>query len=975
VVPLRVCVLGPVTAWRGEREVNAGQPRQLAVLGLLATRANRVVSRGELVDAVWGDQPPASAESGIYTYVAGLRRVLEPDRPRPAPDRSRRVPARVLVSAGGGYMLRLDPGCLDSEQFEHCIGRARSLRVSGDLAGGVRAINEALALWRGLPFAGVPGPFAESERQRLRELRTAAEEERADLLLAQGQAAEVVPDLTALVAEHPLRERAHGLLMIALYRCGRQAEALQVFRNARERLAEDLGIDPGSELTRIHQQVLAMDAALDRPAASPVVLDATSSALAARTPAESGSTYPLAGSAPAPAQVPPEAAGFAGREAELHQLHAMLPAAGAPAPAQPPVAIIIGTAGVGKTTLAIRFARQIAPRFPDGQLYVNLRGFDASGSPVEPETALRGFFEAFGVPTRHVPGSVEAQTGLFRSLLEGKRMLLLLDNARSTDQVRPLLPGSPGCMVVITSRSQLTGLIAAEGARPLPLDVLHGAEARDLLVRRLGPDRVAAEPAAVAELIEQSAGLPLALTVTCARAVTRPGAALADLAAELRDARGRLDALETDDVATDLRAVFSWSYQRLSPRAARMFRLLGVHPGPDFSAAAAASLAAVPLPTARAALAELTRASLLTEDAIGRFGCHELLRAYAAERAADDESPDERAAVRRRLADHYLRTAYAGSSRAYPGRSPVPLPPALPDVVPEELASYDAVLAWFGAEHRVLHAVLSMTAEAGLDEYCWTLAWYWSPILKRRGLYHEVAALQRTALSSAQRLGDRVALAHVNYDLGHAYVRLGDFEAAHEHLGRALELFTQLGDRVNIGQVRHGLALLFEHQERYAEALEHATEALRLRRSFADPAVVAYSENAVGWIHAHLGDYEEALRHCQRALDLHRESGSRSGTADTLDSIAYVHERLADYAQAIAHREQALGIYRDIGEPQSEAYSLIHLGDTQLAARQPAAARYSWEQALAALSKVPGGDTRQVSARLAKLAVADAAVV
>jgi DNA-binding SARP family transcriptional activator len=983
VVPLRVGVLGPVTAWRGEREVHAGQPRQLAVLGLLATRANRVVSRGELVDAVWGDQPPASAESGIYTYVAGLRRVLEPDRPRSDPDRSRRVPARVLVSAGGGYMLRLDPGCLDSEQFEHCIARARGLRMSGDLAGGVQAIDEALALWRGLPFAGVPGPFADAERQRLRELRTAAAEERADLLLAQGQAAEVVPDLTALVAEHPLRERAHGLLMIALYRCGRQAEALQVFRNARERLAEDLGIDPGSELTRIHQQVLAMDAALDRPTGPSAVLDVSPSTQAAHVPsagppAETGIAHPVpgtaSGTAPAPAQVPPEAAGFAGREAELHQLHAMLPAAGASALGEPPVAIVIGTAGVGKTTLAIRFARQAAPRFPDGQLYVNLRGFDPSGSPTEPETALRGFFDALGVPPRQVPGSVEAQTGLFRSLLEGKRMLLLLDNARSTEQVRPLLPGGPGCMVVITSRSQLTGLIAAEGARPLPLDVLHGAEARELLIRRLGPDRVAAEPAAVAELIEQSAGLPLALTVTCARAVTRPRAALADVAAELRDARGRLDALETGDLLTDLRAVFSWSYQKLSPRAARMFRLLGIHPGPDVSAAAAASLAGIPLPTARAALAELTRASLLTEDANGRFSCHELLRTYAAERAAEDESPDERAAARLRLADHYLRTAYAGSARAYPGRSPVALPAPRPDVTPEELASYDAVLAWFDAEHRVLRAVLTMAAEAGLDEYCWTLAWYWSPILKRRGLWHEVAALQRTALGSASRLADPVGLAHVRYDLGHVSTRLGDFEAAHEHLTQALDLFTQLGDRVNIGQVRHGLALLCEQQERYAEALEHATEALRLRRSFADPAVVAYSENAVGWLHAHLRNYDEALRHCLRALDLHRESGSRSGAADTLDSIAYAYEGLADYAQAIAHREQALGIYRDIGDPQMESYSLIHLGDAQLAAGQPAAARYSWEQALAALSKVPGGDTRQVSTRLAKLAVTDAGV-
>ena len=986
-VPLRVGVLGPVTAWRGEREVPAGQPRQLAVLGVLATRANRVVSRGELVDAVWGDQPPASAEGGIYTYVAGLRRVLEPDRPRRDPDRPRRAPARVLVSAGGGYMLRLDPGSLDSDHFEQCLGRARVLRAAGDPAGAVAVVDEALALWRGLPFAGVPGPFAEAERQRLRELRTAAAEERADLLLAQGRVAEAVPDLTALVAEHPLRERAHGLLMIALYRCGRQAEALQVFRNARERLAEDLGIDPGSELTRIHQQVLAMDIALDRPAAMPLVVPGPPSTTAAQpgqaTTAETaGTTGYVAGSeippprtARGPAQLPPETAGFAGREAELRQLQAMLPALPDPGLGEPPVAIVTGTAGVGKTTLAIRFARQVAPRFPDGQLYVNLRGFDPSGSPTEPEAALRGFFDALGVPPRQVPASLEAQTGLFRSLLDGKRMLLLLDNARSTEQVRPLLPASPGCMVVITSRSQLTGLIAAEGARPLPLAVLQSAEARELLVRRLGSDRVAGEPGAVAELIERSAGLPLALSVTCARAVTRPGAPLADLAAELRDARGRLDVLETGDALTDLRAVFSWSYQKLTQRAARMFRLLSVHPGPDVSPAAAASLAGLTLSAARAALAELTRASLLTEDAAGRFGCHELLRAYAAERAAEDESADEGAAARRRLADHYLRSAYAGSALAYPGRSPVALPPALPDVVPEEFASYDAVLGWFGVEHRVLYAVLSMAAEAGLDEYCWTLAWYWSPILKRRGLIREVAALQRTALSSAQRLDDQVGLAHVHYDLGHVSTRLGAFTAAHEHLMRALDLFTQLGDRLNIGQVRHGLALLFEQQERYAEALEHATEALRLRRTFADPAVVAYSENAVGWIHAHLGDHDEALRHCLRALDLHRESGSRSGAADTLDSIAYVYERLADYPQAIAHREQALGIYREIGDPQMESYSLIHLGNVQLAAGQPAAARYSWEQALAALSKVPGGDIREVSARLARLAVADAAGV
>jgi tetratricopeptide (TPR) repeat protein len=639
---------------------------------------------------------------------------------------------------------------------------------------------------------------------------------------------------------------------------------------------------------------------------------------------------------------------------------------------EPAVVVVTGTAGVGKTTLAVRFARQVTSRFPDGQLYVNLRGFDPSAVPTEPGIALQAFFDALGVPPRQVPATLDAQTGLFRSLLEGRRMLLLLDNARSTEQVRPLLPASPGCMVVITSRNQLTGLVAAEGARLLPLGVLSNAEATEMLAGRLGAERVAAEPDAAAELACHCAGLPLALSVTCARAVTRPGVALGDLAAELRDARGRLDALETGDEVTDLRALFSWSYRKLSPPAARMFRLLGLHQGPDISAAAAASLAGLPAGEARAALTELTRASLLTEDAVGRLGCHELLRAYAAEQATEGERAAEREAARRRLADHYVRTARAASERLYPARGRVELPPWPPDVAPEKFASYEAALAWFDAEHRVLQeAIIAMAAEPGLEAYCWTLAWHWSPILKRRGQIQDVAALQRTALACAHRLGDPVALAHVHYDLGHVSGRLGDWAESLEHLTLSLELFTELGDQANIGQVRHGLALLLDQQHRYAEALEHALEALRLRRAFAAPAVVAYSENAVGWIYAHLGRHAEALRHCGRALELHRESGSRSGAADTLDSMGYAYDGLADYGQAIAHYEQAVDIYRDIGDAESQASSLIRLGDTQLTAGLPARARLSWEQALAVLTRIPGVDTGEVRGRLAQLAAVD----
>ena len=965
-----------MTVWRDGREHAAGQPRQLAVLGVLATRANRVVSRGELIDAVWGDKPPASAEGGVYTYVSGLRRVLDPERPRRDPDRARRAPSRMLISGGGGYLLRLAPGALDAEHFQQCLGAARGLRAAGDLGGASRRVEEALALWRGLPYAGVPGPFAETERQRLSELRTTAVEERADLLLAQGQAAAAVPELAALAAAHPLREQATGLLMIALYRCGRQAEALRVFGQTRRRLADELGVDPGSELTRIHQQLLAMDPALDGPSADVIDVRVPPSAAAPESvpaAAQSSSAAPVA--APCPAQLPPEVAGFAGRAAELSWLHGLLPEAG-------PVVLITGTAGVGKTALAIRFARQAASSFPDGQLYVNLRGFDPASAPVAPGTALMGFFDALGVPPRHVPAGLDAQSALLRTLLDGKRVLLLLDNARDADQVRPILPGSPGCLVLVTSRSQLTGLVVADGARLLPLGVLDGGEAASLLVGRLGPARVGAEPDAVAALVGRAAGLPLALSVTCARAVSRPGALLSDLAAELADARDRLDALRTGDASTDLRAVFSWSVDKLSAPAARAFRLLSLHPGPDIAAPAAASLIAAPLPQARAALGELARASLLTEDAAGRFGYHDLLRAYAAELSAATDSAADRDAALHRILDHYLRTAQAAAARLFPARSRLQLPPAQPGVTAEGFetaaagrdgagpgtAAYDAALAWFLAEQRVLRGALELAAAHGLDEHCWKLAWFWTPTLKRRGLMHEVLEVQRAALAAAGRLGDDDALAHVHYDLGHASDWLGDHSAADLHLRRALELFTRLGDRPGIGQTQHGLALLLAGQDRHAEALEHAREGLRLRRAFADSGAVASAENAVGWILAHLGRCDDALLHCRRALELHRESGNRAGLADTLDSIAFAYSQSGDYTRAIDHFGQAQVVYRQIGDPEAEAHSLLNLGDAQHAADHADAARRSWERALGLLAQIPGADASAVSGRLARLA-------
>jgi DNA-binding SARP family transcriptional activator len=942
---LRVGVLGPVRAWLAGQELPPGPPRQQAVLGMLAMRANRVVSRDELVDAVWGQRAPASAEGGVHTYVAGLRRVLEPGR-------SRRGPSQVLASAPGGYVLRLDAGRVDAIVFERGLSAGRRLRGSGDLAGAIIALDTALGEWHGSAFAGVPGPFASSERVRLAELRSAASEERADVLLELGRHEQAVPELAALVSEHPLRERMRGLLMVALYRCGRQAEALQAFHDARQVLADELGIDPGPELTRIHQQILSLDPRLEGPGRAAPVTPPTPS------PPPAGP----AASDPVPAQLPLEAPGFSGRHSELER---MLGVIGGDDTVQ--IIAITGTAGVGKTALANRFARQVASRFPDGQLYVNLRGFDPSGSALSPESALRYFLDALAVQPQRMPIDLEGRAALFRSLLNGKRLLLVLDNARDPDQVRPLLPGSPGSLVVVTSRSQLTGLVVAEGATPLTLDVLTEDEAHELLGRRLGPEVIAAEPEAASELVSLCARLPLALGVAAGRAAIRPGFSLAALAAELRDTRNRLEVLDAGDAATDVRAVLSWSYEQLSPSAARMFRLLGLHPGPDVSLAAAASLAGVSRSEAASALRELTRVHALAEHVPGRFAFHDLLRAYAVDQAETvDSAADRDAAIRRSMA-FYLHTAHAGALQSNSLRKALDLGPLAAGAVPEEFSGRNQALAWFEAEHPILVGLLARAIASGDDQYAWQITWTLAPFYYRRGRWPECISLQRQALQAAQRLGDPVGLGHAHYELGRGLVLTGDFAEAEPHLSTALDIFGRLGDRANEATVHQGFGALFEHQGRYAQALVHAREAMRVVEEIGPASTLAGLENSVGWLYAHLGQCEKALVYCQRSLEFQREIGYRGGVADVLDSLGYTHSRMNDHLQAADCYQQAVEIYSEIGDRYHEAGSYLGLGDAQLEAVGPAAARESWQQALDILESIPHDDADQARDRLASL--------
>jgi len=929
-------------------------------------RANRVISRGELVDAVWGQDPPVSAEGGIYTYVAGLRRVIEPNR-------SLRGPGRVLVSSGAGYVLHLVPGQPDAVAFEQDLGRSRQLRKAGDPAAAVNALNSALSRWRGVALAGVPGPFAETERVRLGELRSAAAEERADVLLSLGRHEEVVPDLTAMVTDHPLRERMRGLLMIALYRCGRPADALRVFAEGRRVLAEELGIDPGGDLSRIHQQVLTSDPALAvpaGPAAAALRGDAASGPGDGQRPSRPGAPEPR--STPVPAQLPLDAPGFSGRHEELSLLQAMTDkdqaSTGQPGSDRTvPIVAISGAAGTGKTALAVRFGRQVARRFPDGQLYVNLRGLDPATTPLDPLAALRLFLDALGVAPYRIPSDTDGGAALFRSLLDGKRMLIVLDNARNAAQVRPLLPGSPGSLVVVTSRNELTGLVAAEGAVPLTLDVLSDGEARELLARRLGDERMAAEPEAAAEIAESCARLPLALSIAVGRAAARPKRPLAELAAELRDARGRLDALEAGDVMTNVRAVLSWSYDQLSEPAARMFRLLGVHPGPDISLSAAASLAAIPRTGAGTALRELARTHMVAEYLPARFTFHDLLRVYAAEAAERQDPEPERQAAAERVLDHYLHTAMTASSRFSPGRSPLQLTGPHPGVLPAEMADKEQAMAWFNAEVPVLIALTAYAEASGFDAHAWQIPWTLAPFFSRRGRWRDYAATQQIALAAATRLGDPLALAHAHYLLGHALAETGDYETADSHVRQALDLFRGLGDRGNEAYVLNGLAGMLEKQQRLTEALAVALDALRMLKAVGHWWTQATLENGVGWLYAHLGQYDQALTHCQRALSLHRESGHRGGAADTLDSLGFVYLKLGDTAQAKAQYTRAVEAYRDIASPFGEGNSLTGLGDALLAEGDRRAAGAAWREAVAILDRLPHPLADDVRARLRDL--------
>ncbi|WP_410640209.1 BTAD domain-containing putative transcriptional regulator [Amycolatopsis sp. lyj-346] len=893
-------LLGRVEVRLDGEPLDVGYAQLKSVLALLLIEANQVVVVDRLVDRVWaGRRLPERPRGAIQHGIALLRAALAP------------VPGFAITWQDTGYRLTADPGTIDLHRFHRLIAGART---AGDDARAAALFDEALRLWRGEPFAGLETPWLAECRASLVQQRQAAELELTDIRLRQGKHGELLPGLTERARAEPLDERLAGQLMLALYRDGRAARALEHYQQLRNRLAEELGTDPGPSLRRLHHRILAADPALGVP----------------------GDT-----SVPVPRQLPAAPRSFVGRAADLAEVTATLTDRSRTVP----LAVVSGPGGIGKTWLALHWAHEHVEAFPDGQLYLNLRGFDPGGEPVPPSTALRGFLDALGalgVEDEAGPADEETQAGRYRSALAGKRMLIVLDNARATEQIVPLLPGSPTCAVLVTSRHRLDGLAVSHGARSLVLDGLTGAEARLLLEDSFRRHRIAAEPGAVAELAGYCAGLPLAVAIVAARAAQHPAFPLTVLAAELRDRAGRLSALDTADTGVNLQAVLSWSYHALSPEAARAFRLIGLAAGPDISLPAVASLLAEPATGALTLLRELEHASLVQHHLPGRFRMHDLIRLDAARRAGLDLAEPVRVAALRRLAEFYLHTAHVGDRLLQPLLPPIRLDGPGDGCRPLQLADQASALAWFDAEQPNLLAVQRLAAAHGWAVVRWQLAWLQTTFLYRQGRFHAALAAWDAGQEAANQLDDPAVHAGTHQLLGAIFAELGRHDKAGHHLALARES----GDLPAQAYTHHALGWSWSLRGADRRALEHAAEALRLYRALDMPAGETRELTVSGWYRARLGDFTGASACTEAALALARRHGYREDEGLATGILGFIAQHTGRHRHAAGHYRAATTLLREAGNTYYEGTVLDLTGQNHLALAEPGAARRSWLGAL-----------------------------
>lgn len=839
---LRLEVLGPLLAWRGGMPLRLGPVKRQAVLAALLLRQGAVVSHERLLDAVWGEEPPAGGHKVLPTHVNSLRRVLDPEGTLPAES--------VIRSGKGWYRFVVEEVGLDTADLDDRGAEALRTVASGDLATAADQLAAVIGLFRGEPLTGVPGPFAREERQRWEERRRTFRLERLKCLVLLGRFGDALDDLSGLSASSTADrydESLAALRMRALYGRGRQTEALTTYEDLRVRLRDELGTDPGEELRRVHEAVLRQDdVLLLRP--PPSVLSA---------PRQST----------VPAELPHDTPGFAGRTGELDRLHSLLEPARVQGTANTVVISAIGgAAGIGKTALAVHWSHQVRDRFPDGQLYVNLHGFDHDRQPLEPGEALELLLRGLGLTASEIPANHEAQGRVFRTLLADRRMLVLLDNAASAEQVRPLLPSGPTCCVLVTSRNRLGDLVAHDGAHALPLDLLQPDEARALLSRSLGAERVAADDMAVDELIRLCGGLPLALRVAAARLAGDPALRTADLVAEMTEGN-RLEALEPDgDANSPLRTAFSVSYRVLGPAARRLFRLLGLFPGAEFTAEAAAALLDAALPQARRLIGTLAAAHLIEPVTAGRYRFHDLLREYARERALLEEPEADRGAVLERLLIWYLHAARAASGTwLFPE-----LPPELRADDPQGLPSAAEATVWLEAEQATLLALINHAARHGPRPVSWHLAsvlfgHFWLHLPRTTW-----QATAQTALDAAEGEGDPYGAAAMHQALGVIGWDWGHVREAMLHNTRVRDISRELGWAEGEAAALGGRGFVAWSMARLHRAHEHFTTGLQVTRDIGNRHIEAFGLVGLGLVCRDLGQLRESAAHLELAI-------SRSG--------------------------------------------------------------------------------------------------
>ncbi|MEV2231776.1 BTAD domain-containing putative transcriptional regulator [Streptomyces phaeochromogenes] len=899
---LRFSVLGPVRAWRGADSLPTGSPQQRALLAALLLREGRTATAGELIDALWGEEPPSQALAAVRTYASRLRKVLDPD---------------VLVSESGGYAIRsLRDGALDLAVAQELATDAEKAKNSGDLCHARSLLNKTLNLWDGEPLASVPGPYAETQRARLEEWRLQLLESRLDMDLEQGCHAEAVSELTALTAAHPLRERFRELLMLALYRSGRQAEALAVYADTRRLLADELGVDPRPGLKELQQRILQADPNLAEPSA----------------PVAEPAAAPVR-----PAQLPATVSDFTGRASFVSELGDVLASAEGRVMA---VSALAGIGGVGKTTLAVHVAHQARGAFPDGQLYVDLQG--AGARAAEPETVLGAFLRALGAADSSIPDSLEERAALFRSMLDGRRVLVLLDNARDAAQVRPLLPGTEGCAALITSRVRMVDLV---GAHLVDLDVMSPEEALQLFTKIVGAERVAAERESALDVVAACGFLPLAIRIAASRLAARRTWTVSVLAAKLADERRRLDELQAGDLA--VKATFELGYGQLEPAQARAFRLLGLADGPDISLAAAAAVLDLPVEATEDLLESLVDTSLLESAAPGRYRYHDLVRLYAracAER--DEQPPSERAAAMSRLLDFYLATAAGVYAIERPGDGLVDQlePTEYPGL---SFTEGSAALDWLYTEGEPLLSCVRQSLDGDRIRRAVDLLWAAKDLAESGANSRQYETTALAVGEAAQAVGDTRTEGRARTTLTNVLLVSGRIQQAADEARLSMALAATAQDTAAGSWAANDRGLISLHQHRYADGKVFFDEAIRGFSAAGNRAGKATTLFNLSRAHLAMGHITTAVEIAQHGLTLLSELGKTMRLANGHYALGVALARAGRHTEALGQFSDALKLFIDHRQRLWEGATHFRIAEVHLAAHRPAQAAQHAEQSLA----------------------------